>query len=64
MWTKVWPIMTAYPPGVDNCGHFTITVVPHIRPAGINISHSPQMRVLLENTTFSLHRIIRIAGII
>ena len=37
---------------------------------GIIISHSLQMRVLLENTTFSLHKIIRneeiirIAGII
>ncbi len=46
------------------------TVFPHIRPAGINISYSLQMRVLLENTTFSLHKIntnagtIRIAGII
>ena len=30
---------------------------------GINISHSPQMQVLLENATFSLHTIIRIAGI-
>ena len=46
------------------------TVFPHIRPAGIIISHSLQMRVLLENTTFSLHkivrneRIIRIAGTI
>ena len=40
------------------------TVFPHIRPAGINIWHSLQMRVLLENTTFSLHKIIRIAEII
>ena len=40
------------------------TVFPHITPAGINISHSLQMRVLLENTAFSLHIIIRIAGII
>ena len=31
---------------------------------GINISHSPQMQVLLENATFSLHTIIRIEGII
>ena len=43
---------------------------PQIRPAGIDISHSSQMQVLLENTTFLLHRIItimkiiRIAGII
>ena len=31
------------------------TVFPHIRPAGIIILHSLQMRVLLENTTFLLH---------
>jgi hypothetical protein len=31
------------------------TVFLHIRPAGIIISHSLQMRVLLENTTFLLH---------
>ena len=41
-----------------------ITVTPHIRPGGVIILHSLQMRVLLENTTFLLHRIIRIAGII
>jgi hypothetical protein len=41
-----------------------VTVFPHIRPAGIIISHSLQMQVLLENTTFSLHKIIRNAGII
>ena len=40
------------------------TVFPHIRPAGIIILHSLQMRVLLENTTFLLHKIVRIAGII
>ena len=34
------------------------------RSACIIISHSLQMRVLLENTTFSLHKSIRIAGII
>ena len=44
-------------------GHI-ITVFPHIRPAGIIILHSLQMHVLLENTTFLLHKIIRIAGII
>ena len=40
------------------------TIFPHIRPAGIIILHSLQMRVLLENTTFLLHKIVRIAGII
>ena len=40
------------------------TVFPHIRPVGIIILHSLQMRVLLENTTFLLHKIVRIAGII
>ena len=40
------------------------TVFPHIRPAGIIISYSLQMRVLLENTKFLLHKIVRIAGII
>ena len=40
------------------------TVFPHIRPTGIIISHSLQMRVLLENTIFSLHKSIRNAGII
>ena len=40
------------------------TVFPHIRPAGIIISHSLQMRGLLENTTFSLNKMIRNAGII
>ena len=43
---------------------FLTTVFPHIRPAGIIILHSLQMRVLLENTTFLLHIIIRIAGIV
>ena len=41
-----------------------VTVFPHIRPAGIISSCSLQMRVLLENTTFLLHKVIRIAGII
>ena len=40
------------------------TVFPHIWPEGITISYSLQMRVLLENTTFLLHKIVRIAGII
>ena len=40
------------------------TVFPHIRPAGIIDLCSLQMRVLLENTTFLLHKVIRIAGII
>ena len=40
------------------------TVFPHIRPAGIIILNSLQMRVLLENTTFLLHKIVRIADII
>ena len=43
---------------------FLHTVFPHIRPAGIIILHSLQMRVLLENTTFLLHKIVRIASII
>ena len=41
---------------------FLHTVFPHIIPAGI-ILCSLQMRVLLENTTFLLHKVIRIAGI-
>ena len=40
------------------------TVFPHIRPAGIIILCSLQIQVLLENTTFLLHKVIRIAGII
>ena len=40
------------------------TLFPHIRPAGIIILHNLQMQVLLENTTFLLHKIVRIAGII
>ena len=40
------------------------TIFPHIRPAGIIILHSHQMRVLLENTTFPLFKIVRIEGII
>ena len=43
---------------------FLTTVFPHVRPAGIIILHSLQMRVLFEITTFLLHKIIRIAGII
>ena len=43
---------------------YETTVFPHIRPTSINISHSLQMRVLLENTTFSLHKVVRIAEII
>ena len=35
-----------------------------IRLAGIIILNSFQMRVLLENTTFLLHKIVRIALII
>ena len=46
------------------CYRVITTVFPHIRPAGIIILHSLQMRVLLENTTFPLHKIVRIAGII
>ena len=34
------------------------------RGPGINISHSLQMQGVLENTVFSLHKIVRIAGII
>jgi hypothetical protein len=41
-----------------------LTVFPHIRPVGIIILFSLQMRVLLENNTFLLHKVIRIAGII
>ena len=40
------------------------TIFPHIRPAGIIFLCSLQMRVLLENTKFLLHKVIRIAGII
>ena len=36
----------------------------NIRLASIIILHSLQMRVLLENTTFPLHKIVIIAGII
>ncbi len=43
---------------------YLITVFPHIRPTGIIILYSFQMRVLLENTTFLLHKNVRIAGII
>ena len=40
------------------------TVFSHIRTASIIISNNPHMRVLLENTTFLLHKNVRIAGII
>ena len=40
------------------------TVFPHKIPAGIIILHNLQMRVLLENATFLLHKIVRIASII
>ena len=40
------------------------TVFPHTRLAVIIVSHSLQMRVLLENTTFLLRKNVRIAGII
>ena len=43
---------------------YLLTVFPHIRPAGIIILCSLQMRVLFENTTFFRHKLIRIAGII
>jgi hypothetical protein len=54
----------------NTCICTKITVFPHIRPAGIIILINLQMRVLLENTTFLLHKIviieviIRVAGII
>ena len=41
-----------------------ITVFSHIRFMGIIILCSLQMRVLLENTTFLLHKVIKIEGII
>ena len=40
------------------------TIFLNIRPTGIIILHSLQRRVLPENTTFLLHNIVRIAGII
>ena len=40
------------------------TVFPHIRPTGIIILCSLQIRVLLENSIFLLHKVIRIACII
>ena len=43
---------------------FINTVFPQIRPAGIIILNTLQMRVLLENTTFLLNKIVRIEGII
>ena len=42
----------------------SFTVFPHIRFADIIILCSLQMRILLENTTFLLHKVIRIEGII
>ena len=48
----------------DVAGVLSGTVFPHIRPAGIIISNNPHMGVLLENTTFLLHKNVRIAGII
>ena len=49
-----------------SCDDFlsVVTVFPHIKLAGIIILHSLQMRVLLENITFLLHKIVRISGII
>ena len=44
--------------------HEPHTVFPHIRPWGIIIPCSLQKRVVLENTTFLIHNVIRIAGII
>ena len=38
------------------------TVFPHIRPVGIIILHSHQMRVLLQNTTFLLHTRTRVVS--
>ena len=43
----------------QNLHEIASTVFPHIRPASIISSHS-----LLENTTFSLHKIVRNEGII
>ena len=43
---------------------YLITVFPHIRPTGIIILYSFQMRVLLENTTFLLHKIVRIVELL
>ena len=40
------------------------TVFPHIVPARIIILCSLQMQVLLENSIFLLHKVIRIACII
>ena len=40
------------------------TVFPHIRPTDIIILHSLQIQVLLENTTFLQHKIVRIEGIV
>ena len=39
-------------------------VFPHIRLPGVIIPCSLQKRVVLENTTFLIHKVIRIAGII
>ena len=43
--------------------HWT-TIFSHKRPVDIIILHNLQMRVLLENTTFLLHKIVGIEGII
>ena len=51
-WEKLW------------LNNFVSRSTDLLRPAGIIISHSLQMRVLLENTTFSLHKVVRIAEII
>ena len=41
---------------------YETAVFPHIRPTDISISHSLQMWVLLENTTFSLQQGLEIRG--
>ena len=51
-------------PKFEYCRKVVSTVFPYIRLAGIIILFSLQMRVLLENTTFLLYKVIRIAGII
>ena len=59
-----WDIHTKYKYlVVTNRSAFLYTIFPHIRPVGIIIWCSLQMRVLLENTTFFLHKVIRIASI-
>ena len=60
-----WDIHTKYKYlVVTNRSAFLYTIFPHVRPVGIIIWCSLQMRVLLENTKFLLHKVIRIAGII